>query len=61
MLRMEQTRKTIIINISLDSNETEVILGPEIGLETNLKYAYTLTAINAIGNVTSHQDGNIFC
>ena len=51
MLRIE--RKTVAI-ISLDSNETEVILGPEIGLETNQKYMYTLTAINAIGNVTSH-------
>ena len=59
MLRIEQTRKTN--NISLDSDETEVILGPEIGLETNQKYMYTLTAINAIGNVTSHQDGKVFC
>ena len=59
MLRIEQTRKTI--NTSLDSNETEVILGPDIGLETNQKYLYTLTAINAIGNVTSHQDGKVFC
>ena len=58
MLRIEQTRETI--NISLESNETEVILHPEIGLETNQKYLYTLTAINAIGSVTSHQDGNIF-
>ena len=58
MLRIEQ--KTVAI-ISLDSNETEVILGPEIGLETNQKYLYTLTAVNAIGNVTSYQDGNVFC
>ena len=58
MLRIEQ--KTVAI-ISLDSNETEVILGPEIGLETNQKYLYTLTAVNAIGNVTSHQDGKVFC
>ena len=58
MLRIEQ--KTVVI-ISLDSNETEVILSPEIGLDTNQKYLYTLTAINAIGNVTSHQDGNVFC
>ena len=57
MLRIEQ--KTVAI-ISLDSNETEVILGPEIGLETNQKYLYTLTAFNAIGNVTSHQDGKVF-
>ena len=60
MLRIVQTRKIIII-ISLDSNETEVTLGPEDGLETNQKYMYTLTAINAIGNVTSHQDGKDFC
>ena len=59
MLRIEQTRKTV--NVSLDSNETEAILGPEIGLEINQKYTYTLTAINAIGNVTSHQDGKVFC
>ena len=56
---MEQTRETV--NVSLNPNETEVTLGPEIGLETNQKYMYTLTAINAIGNVTSHQHGNIFC
>ena len=58
MLRIEQKTVTII---SLDSNETEVILGPEIGLEINQKYLYTLTTVNAIGNVTSHQDGNVFC
>ena len=58
MLRIEQKTVTII---SLDSNETEVILSPEIGLETNQKYVYTLTAVNAIGNVTSHQDGKFFC
>ena len=33
MLRTEQTRKTA--NLSLYSNETEVMLGPEIRLETN--------------------------
>ena len=60
MLRIEQRTVTVAI-IFLDSNETEVILGPEIGLETNQKYMYTLTAINAIGNVTSHQDGKVFC
>ena len=58
MLRIEETRKTV--SLSLDSNETEVILGPEIGLETNQKYIYALTVVNAIGNVTSYQDGNIF-
>ena len=56
---MEQTRETV--NVSLNSNETEVILGPESGLENNQKYMYTLTAVNAIGNVTSHQDGKVFC
>ena len=58
MLRIEQKTAAII---SLDYNETEVILGPEIGIETNQKYLYTLTAVNAIGNVTSHQDGKVFC
>ena len=58
MLRIEQKTAAII---SLDYNETEVILGPEIGLETNQKYLYTLTAVNAIGNVTSHRDGKVFC
>ena len=46
MLRIEETRKTL--NLSLYSNETLVILDPENGLETNHRYTYTLTAINAI-------------
>ena len=35
-------------------NETGVVLSPEDGLEDNQKYVYTLTAINSVGNATSH-------
>ena len=37
------------------------MLGPGTGLESEQKYEYTVTALNAIGNVTPHQDGIIFC
>ena len=48
----------VVINVSLESNhcnETEVVLGPQDGLEENQKYVYTVTAINSIGNTTSHE------
>ena len=34
-------------------NETEVQLGPKDGLRANQNYAYTVTAINVIGNASS--------
>ena len=45
----------MIINLTVDSNETEVVLGPQDGLEDNQKYVYTITAINSIGNSTSEE------
>lgn len=45
----------MIINLTVDSNETEVILGPQDGLEDNQNYVYTITAINSIGNSTSEE------
>ena len=38
---------------------TEVVLGPQDGLEDNQKYVYTVTAINTIGMTTSNE--NIVC
>ena len=49
------------ISVILGANETEVILTPRNGLEADQKYEYRVTAINAIGNVTSHQDGIVLC
>ena len=61
VLRPEQTG--IVINMSLNHNETEVVLGPQDGLEDNQKYVYTVTAINSIGNTTSdsEKDGRNIC
>ena len=49
------------ISVILEANKTEVILTPRNGLEDDQKYEYRVTAINAIGNVTSHQDGIALC
>ena len=57
ILRSRQTGMDT--NTSLDSNETEVVLSPQDGLEDNQKYIYTVTAINSVGMATSHQDGNV--
>ena len=59
LLEIAQTRE--IISVSLATDETEVILNPGIGLEANQKYIYEVTAINAVGNATSHQDGINLC
>ena len=47
--------------VILKANETEAVFTPENGLEANQKYNYTVTALNAIGSVTSHQHGINFC
>ena len=59
VLKSEQTG--VLINVSLDSNETEVVLGPQNRLEDNQKYVYTVTAINSIGNTLSEVDGKNLC
>ena len=59
VLRSEQ----MVINVSLDFNETdsEIVLGPQDGLEDNQKYMYTVTAISSIGNITSEENGKHLC
>ena len=59
MLRSEQTG--VVINVSLNPNWTEVVLGPQDGLDDNQKYVYTVTAINSIGNTTSEGNGKKLC
>ena len=59
LLRRTQTRQ--IVSVFLKANETAVILHPENGLETDKEYDYSVTAVNTIGNVTSHQDGIVLC
>ena len=49
----------MFINVSLDSNDTGVVLGPQDGLENNQMYVYAVTAINSFGVATSNQDRNI--
>ena len=51
----------MVINVSLDSNETEVVLSPQDGLEDNQKYVYTVTAVNSIRSTTSKGDGRSIC
>ena len=58
MLRSEQTG-TVSLNLRL--NWTEVVLGPQDGLDDNQKYVYTVTAINSIGNNTSEGDRKKLC
>ena len=43
------------------SNETEVVLGPQDGLEDNQKFVYTITAINSVGNATSQNNSLCEC
>ena len=50
-LRSEQVGR--ITQKQIGQNETEVQFGPKDGLKANEKYAYTVTAINIIGNVSS--------
>ena len=45
----------MIINLTTDSNGTELVLGPQDELEDNQKYVYTVTAINSIGVATSEE------
>ena len=43
------------------SNETEVVLGPQDGLDDNQKFVYTITAINSVGNATSQSNSLCEC
>ena len=54
VLRSEQTG--VFINISLNADETKVVLGPNHGLENNQKYTYTVSAMNNFGMMTSNQN-----
>ena len=46
------------VNISLNTNETSVILSAQHGVEDNLQYTYTISAFNDVGTSVSHQNGN---
>ena len=59
ILRSEQTG--VVINVPLDSHDTEVVLGPQDELEENQEYMYTVTATNSIGNTSSVADGRNIC
>ena len=41
------------IYLFLNTNETEVVLDSQDGLDDNQKYVYTVTTINSVGNATS--------
>ena len=47
------------IYLFLNTNETEVMFDSQDGLGDNQKYVYTVTAINSVGNATSHNKN--FC
>ena len=49
------------IELFLKPNETNIVLGREEGLIENRKYAYSVTAINVIGNTSTILDGRSFC
>ena len=57
VLSLKQTE--VVISQLLAHNMTEVVLGPQDGLEDNQKYVYTVTAINTIEMTTS--DEKIVC
>ena len=47
----------MLINISLNADETEVVLGPDVGLENDQKYMYTVSALNNFGKISSNKNG----
>ena len=52
----------MFISISLGANETEVLLGPQDGLEkTRNTVLIIVTAINSIRTIITHRDGNDEC
>ena len=55
LLALRSVQTGTVIYVFNDSNETEIVLGHQDGLEENQKYVYKVTAINSIGNVTSHK------
>ena len=59
LLRILCTGETT--SVILKASETEAVFTPENGLEADQKYNYTVTAFNAVGNVTSHHYGINFC
>ena len=57
VLRSEQVQ--VLINKSIAPNlttDSEVVVGPEDGLNDNKKYITTVTAINIIGMITSNEE-----
>ena len=55
LLLLRSISSGMIINLTVDFNETKLVLGPQDGLEDNQKYVYTITAINSIGISTSEE------
>ena len=49
------------VELFLKPNESDIVLGHEEGLIVNRKYAYSVTAINIIGNTSTLIDGRLFC
>ena len=41
------------VEVSINGNETEVVIGPEDDVEYDRKYLLSVTAINMVGNTTS--------
>ena len=42
------------VEVSINGNQTEVVLRTDDGIKHNKKYLLSVTAINMIGNKTSH-------
>ena len=59
LLTLTSEQTGVIPNILLDFINTEITVRPEDGVVDNQKYTFTVTAINRIGNTTSHRKS--FC
>ena len=44
-----------VVDLSISGNQTEVVIGKEDGLKHKKKYLIKVTAINMVGNVTTHE------
>ena len=42
------------VEVRIYDNETEIVLGPDDGVKDDQIYVILVTAVNAIGNVTSY-------
>ena len=53
VLKTESLKTGNVVEKSLHTNETEIMLGPHNVLTENQIYNYTVTAVNSVGNITS--------